>query len=44
MWSSKDIVTDMEEILNDTIEPKELEVSFVIFRYCIRFRQRTLTH
>lgn len=27
MWSSKDTPTDMEEILNDTISPQELEVS-----------------
>lgn len=27
MWSSKDTPTNMEEILNDTISPQELEVS-----------------
>jgi hypothetical protein len=26
MWSSKDTPKDMEEILNDTITPQELEV------------------
>lgn len=29
MWSSKDTVTDMEEILNDTISAQELEVSWI---------------
>lgn len=27
MWSSKDTPGDMEEILNDEIQPSELEVS-----------------